>query len=197
MSSGTYSLSIKQKILRHCIEHTEKRWSIYEIAEALSTDYKLVHTNIQKLIHDGGIDVEDRGNAKLCSFSGTFSSDVFIVETQRRNDLLKNKNFLLIYNRLQNISKQFILLLFGSYVKGTATKHSDIDVLVISDEEAAQEVEREIRLLPHNIHLTAITYEEFRSMLRSKEFTVGSEAVKKNIILFGVEDYYRLLDNAR
>jgi hypothetical protein len=33
-------------------------------------------------------------------------------------------------------------------------------------------------------------------MLKSKEFTVVSEAVKHNILLFGIEDYYRLMNNA-
>ena len=34
-------------------------------------------------------------------------------------------------------------------------------------------------------------------MIQSKEFTVGSEAMKNNIILIGIEDYYRLLKNAK
>jgi hypothetical protein len=31
----------------------------------------------------------------------------------------------------------------------------------------------------------------------TKQQTVVSEAIKKNIILFGIEDYYRILNNAR
>jgi hypothetical protein len=34
-------------------------------------------------------------------------------------------------------------------------------------------------------------------MLKSKESTVVSEAVKRNVILFGTEDYYRLIENAK
>jgi len=34
-------------------------------------------------------------------------------------------------------------------------------------------------------------------MAKSKEFTVVSEAIKNNIIFIGIEEYYRLLSNAR
>ena len=47
-----------------------------------------------------------------------------------------------------------------------------------------------------NIHLTQITYESFKKMLASKEFTAVSEAVKHHIVLFGIEDYYRLMNHA-
>lgn len=33
-------------------------------------------------------------------------------------------------------------------------------------------------------------------MAKSRELTVVSEAMKKNIILIGIEDYYRVLENA-
>jgi hypothetical protein len=33
-------------------------------------------------------------------------------------------------------------------------------------------------------------------MSKSREFTVVSEALRNNIILIGIEEYYRLLSNA-
>ena len=32
-------------------------------------------------------------------------------------------------------------------------------------------------------------------MAKSREFTVVSEAIKRNILLVGIEDYYRLMEN--
>ena len=60
-----------------------------------------------------------------------------------------------------------------------------------------KEVEKAISLLPDKIHLTQINYESFIRMARSKELSVVSEVLKKNIILLGIEEYYRLLKNAR
>jgi hypothetical protein len=34
-------------------------------------------------------------------------------------------------------------------------------------------------------------------MLKTKEFSVVSEAIKNNIILVGIEDYYRLMENVK
>ena len=190
-------ISIKQKILIFLIENKEKTFSINEISKALKIDYKLVHTNINKLANEKSIKVEDFGNTRRCSFDNAFNEDVYIAENQRKKDLLKNKDFLLIYSRLKEINKQFIILMFGGQIKGTAAKHSDIDLMIISDEEEAKEVDHRLELLPYNVHLTPITYGGFIRMTKSKEFTVVSEAIKKNVLLFGIEDYYRLLSNAK
>ncbi len=96
---------------------------------------------------------------------------------------------------MKGVNKQFILLLFGSNVKGNATKNSDIDLLLISNSEDAKAIEEKLEILPLKIHLTPITYESFIGMLKTKERTVVSEALKKNIILFGIEDYYRIIKN--
>ena len=189
-------MTIKQQILRFLIENKEKEFSINEVAKSLKIDYKLVYTNIKKLREDKIIKVEDLGNTKRCSFSKSFNNDVFLVENERKKDLLKNKDFLVLTNRLEKINKQFILLLFGSYAKGTETRHSDIDLLLISDKDSAKMIENELELIPLKIHLTAISYEGFIEMLKSKEQTVVAETIKNNLILFGIEDYYRLLQNA-
>lgn len=189
-------MNIKQKILRFLIENKTKSLSINEISKNLKIDYKLTYVNIKKLGEEKTIKIEDLGNIKKCSFDNSFNEDVFIAENERKKDLLKNKDFLVMYNDLSKINRQFILLLFGSHAKETADKHSDIDLLLISNEEDVKLVERVLNLIPLKIHLTPVIYENFIEMLKTKEQTVVSEAIKKNIIFFGVEDYYRLLQNA-
>lgn len=190
-------MSIKHKILRFLIENKEKAFSMYELSKVLKIDYKLIHINVKKLQSEGSIAVEDLKSQKRCSFKDSFNEEVFSVENERRADSLKKKEFRAIYDYLKEINKQFIVLLFGSHVKGTATKHSDIDLLLISSEEDAKKIEDKISILPFKIHLTPISYNSFMNMLKSKEFTVVSEALKNNIILFGIEDYYRLIQNAK
>ena len=136
-------------------------------------------------------------NQRRCSFEDSFNEDVFIVENSRRNDFLEKKEFKAIYDKLKKINKQFILLLFGSHVKKTNTKNSDIDLLLISDQQNFKNVEEKLDILPLKIHLTPINCESFIDMIKSKEQTVVSETLKRNVILFGIEDYYRLLKNAK
>ena len=185
----------KLNILQFLIENHDKTYSIRQIALQRKINYKSAYMNIKTLAKEGVISVQKQGNTTNCLFNQKWNASVFCVEYARLQNLLKNKNFLVIYNRLARINAQFILLLFGSYVKGQATKHSDIDLLLITNDP--KPIEREIHLIPLKIHLTHITYENFNSMLKSKEFTVVSEAIKKNIMLFGVEAYYRLIKNAQ
>ena len=129
-------------------------------------------------------------------FNNKFNNKVYEAEFYRREKLFKrNKDFLVIHNRLAELNFVFVALVFGSYAKGTANKHSDIDILTIDGDE--KEIKSAISLLPNKIHLTTLSCDEFIQMVKSKEFTVVSEALKNNIILIGKEEYYRLLSNAQ
>lgn len=182
-------------ILKLLIENQEKVFSIRQIGIQRKINYKSAYTGLKDLAKDGAVNLQKQGNMTICAFNHKFNHNVFHAEYKRLQELLNDKNFLVLYNRLAKINEQFILLLFGSYSKGRQTKGSDIDLLLISNNPEA--IENQIRLIPLNIHLTHITYKDFESMLKSKEFTVVSEAIKHNILLFGIEDYYRLMNNAR
>lgn len=184
----------KLNILKLLIENQEKTFSIRQIALQRKINYKSAYLNLKTLAKEGIVSLKKLGNTTICSFNQTFNTSVFEVEYARREDLLKNKNFLVFYNHLAKINEQFILLLFGSYAHGKQTKSSDIDLLLITN--TPQAIETQIHLLPLPIHLTHVTYEDFTSMLNSKKFTVISEATKHNIIFFGIEDYYRLIHHA-
>ncbi len=77
-----------------------------------------------------------------------------------------------------------------------AGKGSDIDLLVVCEEGRNREVEAAVSVLPLKVHLTLLTPEQFVKMAMSRELSVVSEAMKLNIILVGIEDYYRLVERA-
>jgi len=181
-------------ILKLLIENQQSEFSIRQIGIQRNINYKSAYISIHDLAREGIVTLKELGNTTICSFNRTFNDSVFEVEYTRLQELLKDRGLRVMYNRLAKLNEQFILLLFGSHSKGKQTKGSDIDLLLISNNP--EPVESQIRLLPLNIHLTPITYGNFEAMLKSKEFTVVSEAIKHNILLFGLEDYYRLMNNA-
>lgn len=185
----------KLSILKLLIENQEESFSIRQIAFQRKINYKSAYGAVQKIQKEGIIEVVKHGNTCLCSFNRNFNASVFTVEYHRLQELLRDKNLKVMYGRFKAINQQYILLLFGSYAKRAQTKHSDIDLLLITDHP--EKVKAQTNLLPLPIHLTSIIYDDFRTMLKSKEFTVVSEALKRNIILFGIEDYYRMINNAR
>ena len=187
--------SEKIEILKLLIENKEETYSIRKIALQRKINYKSAYNALKTLGKEKIVELKSVGNTTLCSFNNNFNDLVFKAEYLRRENLFKNKDFLIIHNRLSELKFPFIALLFGSHAKGTATKHSDIDLLLISDEVYFKKVQETIAIFPQDIHLTPMTYESFLRMARSKEFSVVSEVLKKNFILIGIEEYYRLLKN--
>ena len=183
------------KILKILIGNMEEKFTIKKIAERAKVNYRIAHEKVSQMEKEGLVKVVKTGNAKVCEFTNKFDKSVFEAEDERRGDLLKNKDFLVLYKRLSELRFPFIALLFGSHAKGKANKHSDIDLLTIGGDE--KEIRSIISLWPEKIHLTSVTYKNFIHMAKSREFTVVSEAIKNNIILVGIEEYYRLLSNAQ
>ncbi len=182
-------------ILKILIENKETEFSIRKLSKIRKINYKSAHSAIMRLKKEEVIDLKKLGNTSNIVFNKNFNQLVFNAEIERRKTLLKNSNFNELYNKLNKINSSFIILLFGSYAKGTATKHSDIDLMAIGEHN--ETIEEVIRLVPLKIQLIPLTPQEFTNMAKSKEFSVVSEAIKNNLILIGIEDYYRLLENVK
>lgn len=185
-------------ILRVLVEKQNEILNIRNLALLRKINYKSAYNAVKSLNRQGIVDLKELGNITICSFSRKFNPLVFEVEYHRRESLLKDKNFKIIFKRLNELKFSFIALLFGSFAKKSPTKNSDIDILFIADNEKAEKgIKQIISLIPLNIHPTFVTYNEFIDMANSKNFSVVSEAIKNNIILIGIEEYYRLLENVR
>jgi len=183
------------KILKLLLNNKEEKFTIKKIAERAKINYRIAYEKVSQMEKGGLIKVTKIGNTKICELTNKFDKSVFEAEYGRRTDLLNNKDFLVLYKRLSELQFSFVALLFGSHAKRKTNKHSDIDLLTIGGDE--KEIRSTISLWPEKIHLTSVTYKDFIHMAKSREFTVVSEAIKNNIILVGIEEYYRLVLNAQ
>jgi len=187
-------LSLKEKILRYLIENKGKPVTIRQVSLDLSVDYKNTFQaigNISDLISKTKF-----GNSNLIKLNLKPSHEIFSVENKRTNQFLKeNKQLELIRQDIEMLNYPFyIVLVFGSYVKKTKTKKSDIDICIISDnEKKTRKLTSKLELLPIKLEIHDFTTEEFESMLKTKEDNIGKEIVKMNIILYGTENYYNLI----
>ena len=172
-----------------------KNCTIREISKGIKSDYKITHTAMHKLLKKGVLESKKIGQSVQVSLTGKFTKEVYEAEDQRRHELMKNSDFKVLFSYLKDLKFQFIALIFGSHAKGTAGKHSDIDLMVICEKTSQKSVENKTSLLSIDIHLSVFTYEELIQMAKSREFTVVSEAMKNRVFLTGVEDYYRLIEN--
>ena len=184
------------KIIRVLLEKQEEL-NISKISKYSKIDYKNAYNLVKDLEIRGLIRIKPFGKAKRVILNKKIHPLIFEAEYVRRQELFtKNKDFLIIHRRLSELNFPFITLLFGSHVKGKATKHSDIDLLIICEEKRERQIQEILDLFPLKIHPTFTDFEGFMSMLKTREFNVVSETVKNNIPLVGIEDYYRLIENA-
>jgi len=181
------------KVLKLLVGKKEGNFTIKRMAEALKINYRIAYERAMELERDGLIRVTKAGNSKICESTSKFDARVFEAEYSRRQDLFKNKDFLVLHGRLAELKFPFIALIFGSHARGAANRHSDIDILTVGGDE--REIRTAVSLLPDKIHLTAVGYEDFVHMANSRKFTVVSEAIRNNVILIGLEEYYRLMSN--
>lgn len=114
-----------------------------------------------------------------------------------------NKNkfpFQIIENLRDRIPTPFFtLMVTGSYAKGTQSSNSDLDVVIISNEDSKliySELKYESQTSIPSVHLYVFTKEEFFQMLFSKKENYGKEIVRNNLIFFGGAPYYSILSEA-
>ena len=189
-------MKTETKIIRFFIE-TRKEPTIKELAEGIKADYKIVHTAATRLAGKGILEKKKIGKAIQLRFNYKLSKEVFEVEFERKEEILKDKNMSVMLDTIKNKIKSanFALLLFGSYAKNKARKTSDIDFMFIVSETAIERrIEQATSILPFKIHYFVFTEEQFKEMSYSKEPNVVHEAIKNNIILHGIEQYYELIE---
>jgi len=126
------------------------------------------------------------------------------ISFSRTKNALSNKRSLQLFIKdfLNNINEDFfVFLIFGSFVE--KEKFNDIDILIIvEDNDKLKKTEKIINNLASNfsfkIDLNIITKESAYEMLsRREQLNIINESLNKHLIVFGGENYYRILSNAR
>ena len=187
--------TLKQKILKFLIENNEFPHSIMEISRGLNADYKNTSQALTK-INSKNYSKMKRGNSYLIEFSQNNNLETLSIEEKRTEEFLtKNPKLKVVKKYIEELNYPFlIVLVFGSYVKKTKTKNSDIDICIILDNKIKFiELHEKLNLLSLNLEIQKFTFKEFISMIEKKQNNLGNEIIKNNIILYGKENYYNLI----
>lgn len=187
-------LSPRERAIEYLIENKNPQ-SILAVSGAISLDYKNLHNMVNEL-RPRIISLEKAGNTSLIKLNLVSSPEVFSVESKRTNKFLRdNKKLELVRKDIESLNYPFLIaLIFGSYVKKTKTNKSDIDICIICDDtQESKRLMSKLELLPIKLEIHNFSVREFESMLRTKEDNIGKEIVQRNIILYGIENYYNLI----
>ena len=199
------------EILKFLLKDIEKKYTQLELAKAIGkeTSYKGIRENIKTLVENKILLTETVGASIICflNLQEPKALDYLaFIENSKKYDFLRR------HHEIEEITERLIeqikfhtvffsLLLFGSYVKGTQHRKSDIDLLAIGDKEYHSGIKREWMKLraiyEREINLITVTKDDYIEMLASKEeINVGKESLKNHIILYGTESFYQLVREA-
>ena len=191
--------SKESTIIKFLIENKNEELNIRSISKYLKMDYKNVYSIIKRLEKASLVNIEKLGKSSRVKLNAIAHPLVFEAEFERRNDILKDKNLAVMLSSFKRAikSKLYVLLLFGSYAKRTQTKSSDIDLIVICpdglEDAFEKDINRTARSMPLPLHPLVFSESQFIEMANAKEPNVGQEALKNNVILYGIEQYYEMV----
>ncbi len=179
-----------------------QKFSIKQIADQLQKPYPLIHRSIQSLLAENFL---EKGEHQLISLQyKKHHTELAYIEAIKKNAFLEENKTISLFAKdiIEKLKEDFfILLVFGSAVEKKNPRDIDI-LLIIDDKEKTNNTEKLLANIAANFTLHfdihAITTESMREMLQKREKpNVINETLHKHILLFGAENYYKVLADAR
>jgi len=161
------------EIIRIFTESLDSRKTIKEISDALKKPYPLIHRTIMSLIKDNYL-LRDEHN--LLSLNLKNYSEIAYIEGLKAKEFLKN-------------NKKYQKVLDGI--------ETDFFALVISGKNNIIIVEDKRDFKPTKGIKVILRKEAVESLSRTREDNLMNKTMKEHVILFGAENYYRMVNNAR
>lgn len=160
--------------------------------------YQRIYEAVRELEKNTILKIEKFGSSNIVELnlsSSTIALFSYLDETEALSKKILNIEGIL---ELKDFADD-IILVAGSYAKGAQTKASDIDLTIITKDDAFKKQKRieNVTLSYHpQIHPVTFTHKDFIDMLLSKEENFGREVFKNHLILRNASKYYELLKEA-
>lgn len=146
---------------------------------------------------------EKKGNTTVIKLNLNNPYAITYLSFLDRQEAYKRDIFL-TSELIENISKKtpyFILIITGSYATNHAKKDSDLDlVVIVEDESNKKEISPYIkdvtRLSGINVDMHIFTKNEFYLMLTNDKENFGKEVFRKHLLFYGAEAYYQIIKEA-
>ena len=175
MSQNNYNMQIVASLLK-----TQSH--IRQLARDLKTNKTTIARKIQELYQENIVDFKKEGKNKAFFIKKTIEAKqyAYLVEANKLIETIKN--YPVLRNCLENIKKNEkvqLAILFGSYAKNLATKESDIDIYIDTNQHTLKE---EIENLYTKINVKIGKY--------NKDSLLIKEIEKNHVIIKGIERFY-------
>lgn len=159
-----------------------------DLAKKLHMNQKTVSNILNKLEKEHILKFSVEGKNKyyyLNTFNTHIKEGIQLIEIGRKMGFLeKYKHLKDLFKKLEERSRG-IVVIFGSYARGTPTKESDLDVFLIGTCSSVEDLETLYHL---KINIITSNKKKF-----NKNEHIIKEIIKNHIVLKGVEDFVELL----
>ena len=191
---------IERQILGLFLRNPSERKTMYSISNELGKYFSQVQRGIKNLETNNILSVERVGSkTSLCSvnFSKADVDALCLASIDLKKKFLdKNLKTELITQEIEEklADELFVLVVFGSQVKGTSKKNSDIDLCFISQnpEILKDKLNAVLSSFSYKLHINIFTPKQFYEMLKLRS-SVGREILNSSIVLKGHDLYYNLV----
>jgi predicted nucleotidyltransferase len=192
------------EILKLLTSNLTRDFTILKVAQHTGKTNRLTYSTVKKLEKEHMITIQEKANLRLCKLSLENPQMIALIESLRWLDFTRKRSDIgLLVADIVSKSElpYFTLAVFGSYAKGTMTKRSDLDMLlVIPDRKFEDTIETAIKsaraLSNIPVHDVVVTYPEFASMLRETKINVAKESLEARYIGYGAEAFHTLLQRS-
>jgi len=160
--------------------------------------YQRVYEAVKILERKDILLISKIGNSSLVGLAKTEETAIIFAYIEEKEAMSKKIPYILELLNIPELSDD-ILIISGSYAKGTPTKKSDLDFVVITKENAFKKskiIENRTLTFHPEIHPMVFTQKDFIDMLLSKEHNFGKEIFKNHIILKNARRYYEIIFHA-
>lgn len=172
--------------------------SIRALSLLLKKPYPKIFNAIKELERENIIKIRKQSHSNICEINLSKEAISFLSFVEKE-EAFKAK--------IPNIDKilEFdsflddIIIVAGSYAKGTQTKKSDLDLVVITKEDVLHKqklMENQTMLFTPEVHAVVFSYDDFKKMLMSREPDFGKEVFKNHFIFRNPERYYLIVKEA-
>jgi predicted nucleotidyltransferase len=173
--------------------------SILELKKKLKKNsYQRIYEAVKELEKEEIIKIKKIGNSSICEISLSQKSISLLSQIDEQESFsIKIPNIEKILDFKEFLDD--IVLITGSYARRTQTSKSDIDLVIITKDDAFKKqklIENLTILFIPKIHPITITYKDFIEMLLDKKENYGKEIFKNRLLFRNSKRYYELIKEA-
>lgn len=193
---------IQAEIMKVFASDINGDFSIKQISERTRKPYPLIHRAVKDLVSKSYL-LKDKRKILGLNYKKNVPEIAYIESLRTKERLEKDKTIgLFVEDVISRIKADLLVFLFfGSYIEKINPRDIDL-LLILNNGHEVEDAEKFIRNLASNFSykfdINVISKESAQEMLRKREEkNVLNETLNKHLIVFGAENYYRILSNAR